>query len=125
MPRAPDCAKKPTRPGPGSSGASVALSCTAGSLFATPSALDPTTRMPCARLGHQDPLGLDPLRTGLGEPEVSTTSARTPLSRPWSSTSSTFPAGTATTARSTASGMSSTEAYARTPRTERCSGFTG
>ena len=34
-------------------------------------------------------------------------------------------AGTATTARSTSSGMSVTEAYARTPRTERASAWTG
>ena len=131
MPRAPDWLKNPTRPWPGRSGASVALSRTCGSVFATPSAFGPTTRIPCARASSASrrraptPSVPAPSAPGAAYPELRTTSARTPLARQESITSPVPAAGTATTARSTSSGMSVTDAYARTPRTDRASGLTG
>ena len=111
MPRAPDWQKKPTRPRPGSTGARVALRLTWGSVFATPRAPGPTTRMPCALAAWtilrsaSRPSSLRSLN-----PAETTTNAFTPFARQSSSTSSTPPAGTATTARSTGSGISRTEA---------------
>ena len=49
MPSAPDWEKNPARPSGGSTGASEALSRTAGSVLTTPRQFGPTTRMPCAR----------------------------------------------------------------------------
>src|SRR3954467_6074515 len=48
-PRAPDWAKNPTRPRPGTIGARLAFSRTSGSVFTMPKQLGPTTRIPEAR----------------------------------------------------------------------------
>ena len=66
-----------------------------------------------------------PRSSASANPAVTTTNPRTPLARQDSTTSATAAAGTATTARSTSSGMSVTDAYARTPWTDLVSGFTG
>ncbi len=110
MPSAPDWQKNPVRPLAGSAGASVALSRTAGSVLSTPSAFGPTTRMPWARASATiRRSALRPSGPVSPNPEVTTTSALTCLARQASITSSTLAAGTVTTARSTASGMSSTD----------------
>jgi hypothetical protein len=94
--------------------------------LATPSAFGPTTRIPCARASLTSRRSATvPPPPASPNPALITTSALTPLARQESITSSMFAAGTATTARSIASGMSVTEGYARTPRTERASGLTG
>ncbi len=110
MPSAPDWAKKPARPRPGTSGARVALSRTAGSVFATPRAFGPITRMPCALASVTSRRwAAVPSRPTSAKPELSTSSAATPFARQESMTWSMSSAGTATTARSTSSGMSVTE----------------
>ncbi len=126
VPKAPDWQKKPVRPRAGSRGARVALSRTPGSVLSTPRAFGPTTRMPCDRASAASlRSALRPSGPVSPNPDDTTSSAFTPLARHASMTSSTLAAGTATTARSTSSGMSSTDGYARTPRTERCSALTG
>ena len=108
-PSAPDWLKKPTRPAAGIVGASVAFSRTCGSVFATPSAFGPTTRIPCARASSTSRRwAVTPSGPASANPALSTTSAFTPLARQESMTSLIPAAGTATTARSTSSGMSVT-----------------
>lgn len=111
LPSAPDWQKNPVRPWPGMRGARVALSRTAGSGLATPSAFGPTTRIPCARASatRRRSATVPPASPASAKPELITTSTFTPLARQESMTSSMFAAGTATTARSTSSGMSITD----------------
>ncbi len=111
MPNAPDWQKNPVRPRRGSEGASVALSRTPGSALSTPSAFGPTTRIPCARASRTSRSSASaPCGPVSANPADTITSAFTPLASAASRTSSTCPAGTATTARSTGSGISVTEA---------------
>ena len=110
MPSAPDWQKNPTRPGGGRCGASDALSDTFASRFTTPSALGPTTRMPFARASvTSSRWAASPVGPFSPKPEVMTTSARTPFDRQASNTPGTSSGGTASTARSTSSGMSVTD----------------
>src|SRR3954468_21866959 len=89
-PRAPDWAKNPTRPRPGTIGARLAFSRTSGSVFTMPRQFGPTTRIPEARAAATSrppppppprprppgargappdlPLRRPPLRPGLAEP---------------------------------------------------------
>ncbi len=110
MPSAPDWQKKPVRPRPGSRGARVAFSRTAGSALSTPSAFGPTTRMPCALASDTSRCSASkPCGPTSANPAETMTRALTPLASAPSSTSSTWSAGTDTTARSTGSGMSTTD----------------
>ena len=106
MPSAPDWQKTPTRPGPGTTSARVALSWTSVEVLITPRALGPTTRIPWARasLTRRRSETTPALPTSENPAEI-TTSVDTPLDRQSSSTSDMDAAGTATTARSTGSGM--------------------
>lgn len=110
-PSGPDWQKKPTRPRPGSTEASVAFNDTAGSVLAMPSALGPTTRIPCPRTAAtRSRSAANPAGPVSENPAVSTTKPLTPLAIQSSRTDWISVAGTATTARSTSSGMSRTVA---------------
>ncbi len=107
-PRAPLWEHIAARPGGGGAGAKVALRRTRGSVAAIPRQLGPTMRMPCSRAVAttsswrrlpSSPLSANPAET--------MTRPFTPM-RPHDATISwTCEAGTAMTARSTASGTSS------------------
>ena len=126
MPSAPDWQKNPARPGPGTTSASVALSLTSAEVLITPSALGPTTRIPCALASLTSRRSeTTPALPTSENPAEMTTSVDTPLDRQSSRTSDIEAAGTATTARSTGSGMCRTLAYARTDCTEVASELTG
>ena len=82
MPSAPDCAKNPIRPRPGRSGARVALSRTSAAVLATPSALGPITRMPCARAAvTRRRSASTPSGPVSANPALTTTSVVTPLAK--------------------------------------------
>jgi hypothetical protein len=88
----------------------VAFSRTDAAVLATPSAFGPTTRIPWARASDTSlRSATTPPSPASANPELTTTSARTPFSRHESMTSSIPAAGTATTARETGSGMSVTD----------------
>ena len=86
---------------------------------ATPKQSGPTSRMPCLR--HTASRSA---QAAVSSPEVTTTRDRTPRWPHRSATSSTVAAGTAITARSTASGRSSAEDRQRSPPICLARGFT-
>ncbi len=110
MPIAPDCVNRPMRPAPGIWGASEAFSRTSGAVLIRPKAFGPMSRMPYERAWRSRarwrsrPSGPDS-----AYPEERITRPRTPCSPQSRTTSGTWAAGTASTARSTGSGTSGTE----------------
>jgi hypothetical protein len=126
-PSAPDCDEKATFPCGGQVVAKVALSATAGSALTSPRQLGPTMRMPVAAHLLDEPvlqrLALGPAR--LGEARGDDHQGAHALAMQSSATSSTCAAGTTITARSTGSGMASTDGYAFTDCTTAAPGFTG
>ena len=125
-PRAPDCDEKATLPAGGQTGAKVASSCTSGSVFTRPRQLGPTRRMPKRRARRStSSCSARPAGPTSAKPALITTRAWTPL-RPQSSTASaTWSLGTASTARSTGSGMALTAGKARTDCTTAAERLTG
>jgi hypothetical protein len=124
-PSAPDWQKNPARPRGGISPARLALMETSGSVLMMPSALGPIRRTPYER---ERPTSLRcrwrPSSPVSANPAEITTSPCTPLAAQSSTTSGTASDGTATTAMSTASGMSPTVGYAGRPATDVAAGFT-
>src|SRR6185312_324274 len=111
MPSAPDWQKNPTRPGGGTTGARVPLSRTARLVLTSPRQLGPITRIPFALARATMCRWAEaPDSSASANPAVITTNPCTPLARQDSTTSATDAAGTVTTARSTGSGMSVTDA---------------
>ena len=108
---------RPATPGCAGLAANVASRPMPGT--ATPKQSGPTSRMPCLR--HTASRSA---QAATSSPEVITTRARTPRWPHRSATSSTAVAGTAITARSTASGRSSTEDRHRSPPICLARGFT-
>ena len=101
VPSAADWLKKPTRPGRGSSGASVALSRTPGSVLAMPRQFGPISRMPWLRTARSSAACASaPAGPASAKPADTTTSPCTPAAAQSSTTPGTASAGTATTARS-------------------------
>ena len=117
MPSAPDWEKKPIRPRPGITGDSEALSDRAGSVLMTPRQFGPITRIPLARASATSSrCSSRPSGPASANPPLTTTRPSTPWPAQSRTTSSTWAAGTATSARSTGPGRSATEAYVGTPR---------
>ena len=125
MPTPPDCEAKPTRPVDGGTGEKVAFMRTAGSVFTTPTQFGPTSRIPAARhTSTRSRCTWAPPSSSAKPPEM-TTSPSTPFWAHCCATSSTSPAGTATTARSTGPGMSRTLGCVARPAIVCGCGFTG
>ena len=127
MPSAPDCAKNPIRPRPGRSGREGGVEPHLGGGVGHPERVG-ADHAHAVRAGRRDeaPLGQHALRPRLREPGAHDDERGDALGEAGARGRRRCPAaGTATTARSTSSGMSVTEAYARTPRTERASAWTG
>ena len=116
-PSPPDCMTRPATPGRAGVTANVASRPMPGT--ATPKQSGPTSRMPCLR-----PTASRSAQAATSSPAVITTRDRTPRWPHCSATWSTAAAGTAITARSTASGRSSTEGRHRSPAICRARGFT-
>ena len=117
-PRPPDCMTRPATPGRAGRAANVASRPRPGT--ATPKESGPISRMPYRRqVASRAPFA------PASSPAVITTRDRAPRWPHCSATSSTPAAGTATTARSTASGRSVTEARRRSPSIAAACGFTG
>ena len=122
-PRVPDWVRNPTLPGRTATVPKLAMSDTPGAVLITPIDSGPMTRMPVAWARSTMRSSVPSGRRS--KPALKITRPPTRL-RPHSSTTSSTPAaGTATTARSTASGMSSTLWNARTLATCPPAGFTG
>ena len=108
---APDWDRTPTRPTGGAVPAKVACRRIAGSVLTTPMAFGPISRMPPARASRTTSSSrARPSGPASAKPPDTTTRPRTRLSAQARTTSATSAAGTAMTARSTASG---TEAMSR------------
>ena len=125
-PNAPDWLNTPTRPAAGSTGASVALRRTAGSVLATPRQFGPTTRMPArcaARTSAR--CAAAPAGPDSANPAEITTRPCAPARAASRTTSVTASGGTATTARSTSSPASAADGYAGSPATVAALGCTG
>ena len=107
-PTPPDCTTKPTWPGDGWCAASVAPSPMPGT--ATPNEAGPASRMPVSRVASSSPDSC-----ALVSPAVITASDLAPRFPHSCATSTTRAAGTATTARSGASGSAATDETHRMP----------
>ena len=106
-PSAPLWAKRPSRPDPGMTEASVALSRTAGSLLMRPKLFGPTTRIPARRTRRRSfSCRRTPSSPASAKPAERTSSALTPALPQSLTTSMACAAGTTTMARSTGSGTS-------------------
>ena len=122
MPSAPDWDCMAMRPGVDAYGEKVASRPMA--VLTTPRQLGPTSRMPLRRARSRSSACAATSPTS-PNPALSTTTPATPFAAHWRTTSITAAAGTATTAKSTAPGMSSTVGYALTLATCSAPGLTG
>ena len=123
-PSAPLCDEKPMLPAGMAAGPNVALRRAAEA--ATPRQLGPISRPPCDRTSaSRASWRCAPSAPVSANPAEITHSARTPRRSAASAASITRSAGTAMTARSSGSGTSAIEAYARTPETGSACGLTG
>ena len=115
-PRAPLCDEKPIEPGAALRAAKVAFRL--GAADARPRQFGPMSRAPCARTAASSCSWRSrPACPTSAKPAEMTTSARTPARSASSAAGTTASAATAITARSTVSGISATDVYARTPAT--------
>ncbi len=106
---APDWERSPTRPGTGGIGEKVALQRMPGSVLQTPRQFGPTTRIPCRRaIASSSASASEPASLVSPNPAVTMTSAFAPAAAASSATVRTEDGGTATTTRSTRSGMAQT-----------------
>jgi len=109
-PRAPDWDMNPTRPGRGTVGPKLASRHTRGSVLTMPRQLGPIRRMPAARqTASSSRWRSAPSGPISAKPAETTTMARTPLAAQSRAAWTTEGAGTASTARSTGPGTSSTD----------------
>ncbi len=110
IPSAPDWLDMATLPRGGNTGANVPSRRTAGSVLSTPMQLGPTMRIPARRTASTTfRSSATPLSPISEKPAEITTTPRTPFSAHSFTTSSTWLPGTTMKARSTVSGISSTE----------------
>ena len=125
-PNAPLWDTKPTVPAGTSARPKVAVSEISGSELTTPMQFGPTSRIPLARqTSSSSPSRASPAGPASAKPAVMTSSADTPASPQLRATSGTLAAGTATIARSTGSGMSLIDGYARRLPMNSAFGLTG
>ena len=109
-PSAPLWDRKPMRPGTGRAAAKEALRRTSGSVLIRPMQLGPTMRMPYLRTSRKRRFSsCAPSAPASRKPAVITTSPRTFFRPQERTTSRTCSLGTTITARSTGSGMASTD----------------
>ena len=123
-PRAPLCEENAIGPGGSARGPNVALS--DGPETAMPRQFGPTSRPPCERTSASScSCRSRPSAPTSAKPAEMTQSARTPVFSAESAASRTCAPGRQMTARSTCSGSSSIDVYARTPATGSPLRFTG
>ena len=129
LPNPPLCEAKPTSPGGGAAGATVASRAISGRGLATPRELGPTIRMPAARqTASSSSWRARPAGPTSAKPPVRTTRARTPLAAQARATSTTAFVGTTITASSTSPSTSAIVGTVGRPATSpprtltRCSG---
>ena len=123
-PSAPLCDEKPIEPHRGAFAAKVALS--RGAAAAMPRQFGPISRAPCERTSASSrSCRSTPSAPISAKPAEMTQIARTPLRSASSAAGSTCSPGTQITTRSTGSGISSIDVYARTPATDSPERFTG
>jgi len=110
MPSAPLWLDMATLPGGGKTGAKVASRLTARSVLSMPMQLGPTIRIPALRTASSSSRSITVPSSPVSEnPAEMTTRVLTPLSAHSPTTETTNLAGITTMARSTGSGMSSTD----------------
>ena len=125
MPTPPDCEAIARPPVGGTNGLKVALSRTSGWLDISPRQLGPTSRMLCSRAVRSISRWISrPSPPSSSKPEEMTTAEDAPAVAASRMVSSTRPAGTATTTRSTCHGTSPRRGYAVTPSTASACGCT-
>ena len=126
IPSAPDCDMNAIRPSRGETPANVPFSRTCGSVLTNPIQFGPINRIPDERqMSTSSAWRLVPWPPASRNPAEITTSDRTPFWAHPRATSETWTAGTATNARSTGPGTSSTVENAVTPCTAGAFGLTG
>ena len=126
IPSAPDCDMNPIRPSRGLTLANVPFRRTCGSVLTMPMQLGPISRIPDDRqMSTSSAWRWPPSGPASPNPAEITTIEWTALSPHARATSTTCDAGTATNARSTGPGISSTVGNDVTPWTAAAFGFTG